>query len=359
MTNASKKHVLLITNTLLKGGAEKQCVLLANYLVQYFRVTLLVYCDEIDQDLCLQVDNEKIDILILKGNLLRKLMAVGQLVRKSRPEVTISFLLTSNFIGGVFGKLFGVSKRITGIRTNEIKGWKWNVQLMIHRHFATNTVFNNHAAALSFFQKGFEKRKSLIIPNAVMIPEDFKSFSRYTDDLKMLSVARFVPEKDLETAIQSFSIIKSLWPSKNITYKILGYGAQEYFLKSKISELGLSKSVIIEVSPTDLERHYLDSDVYLSSSINEGMSNTIMEAMSYGLPIIATDVGDNRHLVKNRYNGFLISAKHPQAIADAFGEFVSQPGLLETMGKKSREIVDENFSVEKMGLAFKNLIDAD
>lgn len=359
MNDASHKRILLITNTLLKGGAEKQCVLLANYLAQHYRVTLLVFYNEVDSQLFSQLDQEKIDILILQGNLFRKLASYRKLVRKFRPEVAISFLLTSNFMGSVLGRMHGIPKRITGIRTNEIKGWKWHFQVTIHRHFATQTVFNNHAAAQFFCQKGFEKQKSIVIPNAVIVPKDFKNHSKETNSLKVLSVARFVREKDLETAIQSFSILKNLWPSKIITYSILGYGEQEFLLRSKISEFGLSNSISIEVNPKDLERHYLDSNLYLSSSINEGLSNTIMEAMSYGLPIVATEVGDNSLLVKHGSNGFLISTKNPKGMADAIGQFLKEPRLLETMGKRSRDIVRENFSMEKMGLSFRSLIETD
>lgn len=359
MKNGSHKCILLITNTLLKGGAEKQCVLLANYLAQHYRVTLLVFYNEVDSQLFSQLNQEQIDVLILKGNLFRKLASYTKLVRQFRPEVAISFLLTSNFIGSVLGRIHGIPKRITGIRTSEIKGWKWHFQVTIHRHFATHTVFNNHAAAKSFCEKGFKKQKSIVIPNAVIIQRDFKNHSKKADSLKVLSVSRFVREKDLKTAIQSFSILKVQWPSKGITYTILGYGEQESMLKSKIAELELSDSVTIEVNPKDLERHYLACDIYLSSSIIEGMSNTIMEAMSYGLPIIATDVGDTSYLVEHGSSGFLISARNPEEMAEAIGRFLKEPRLLEKMGKRSRDIVRENFSIEKMGLSFRNLIETD
>lgn len=358
MKETSKKSIILISNTLLKGGAEKQCVLLANYLAKYYRVTLLVFYDKVDLQLDSQLDKENVRIFILRGNLFRKIASFRQLVKKSQPKVAISFLLTSNFLGGVLGKRFGIPKRITGIRTNKITGWKWYLQLAIHRFFATQTVFNNHAASNSFCEKGFRKRTSVVIPNAIDIPTVFKRYSKKNEELKVLSVARFVREKDLETAIRSFSIIRDLWPSKNIKYQILGYGEQEYLLKSKILESGLAACVSIEVNPSDLERYYLGSDLYLSSSINEGLPNTIMEAMSYGLPIVATNVGDSSYLVNQGSNGFLVATKNPMGIADAIGQFLIEPRLLETMGLKSREIVQENFAIEKMGLAFRNLIES-
>ncbi|EMS33457.1 hypothetical protein C943_04335 [Mariniradius saccharolyticus AK6] len=358
MTETHQKSIILISNTLLKGGAEKQCVLLANFLSQHFRVNLLIFNNQIDPQLFSQLNRAKIEIKILEGNLVQKLLAIRNFVRYSRPSVAISFLLTSNIIGGVFGKLLGIQNRFMGIRTNEIHGWKWYAQLVIHRFFATKTVFNNYSGANSFWQRGFYKQKSVVIQNGIKAPDLRKDYSNDSIGLKILTVARFVKEKDLLTAIEAVSITRNRWPQHKITYFIVGYGEQENLIKLKIKELGLGEVVNIVVNPDDLQSYFLDADLYLSTSINEGMPNTILEAMSYGLPIIATDVGDVSELVTTGSNGFVVMKRNIDGIVESISYFLREPSHLEKMGSRSRKIVESSFTVEKMGLAYKDIIES-
>ena len=68
-------------------------------------------------------------------------------------------------------------------------------------------------------------------------------------------------------------------------------------------------------NPSNLDEYLSKSDIYLSTSLFEGLSNSIMEAMAYSLPIIATDVGDNNYLVQDGYNGFVTNVKDVDEIA--------------------------------------------
>jgi glycosyltransferase involved in cell wall biosynthesis len=88
-------------------------------------------------------------------------------------------------------------------------------------------------------------------------------------------------------------------------------------------------------------------DVYVLASESEGMSNTILEAMACGLPVVATAVGGNVELV-DRAGGLLVPPYNPKSLADAVILLLGAPARRETMGRLARRRVEEHFSLETM-----------
>jgi glycosyltransferase involved in cell wall biosynthesis len=89
-------------------------------------------------------------------------------------------------------------------------------------------------------------------------------------------------------------------------------------------------------------------DVYLNSSIHEGVSLTLLEAMAAGLPIVATSVGGNPEVVVHRQTGLLVPARDAQVLADAVVGLLRSPRHRQAMGSAGRTRVLEHFSVDRM-----------
>ncbi|MCH6199264.1 glycosyltransferase [Aquiflexum sp. LQ15W] len=354
-----KKEVVIISNTLLRGGAEKQCILLSNFLATEYNVKLIIYYGEqIDQVFLDLIDSRSIEIVFLKGNFIKKVFTIFKTIDKTRTFALISFLLTSNFLVGILGTLLNIKNRIGGIRTDSIKGWKWYFQLTIHKYFTTHTVFNNHSAFNDFTKKGFRVEKSSVIYNGVekrnfYLPKEF-----INEKVTIISVSRFVKEKDIFTALEAVFLIKKRMGNKSFRYQLIGYGELEKEIASKINELDLSGEVSLIVNPHDINYYYQTADIFLSSSINEGLSNTILEAMNFGLPIIATNVGDNRKIINNERNGFICNSGDYEAICDSICFLIENKSLIFKMGLDSKKIIEDEFSIEKMGLSFSKLINS-
>lgn len=95
----------------------------------------------------------------------------------------------------------------------------------------------------------------------------------------------------------------------------------------------------------------------LTTSIYEGMPNVVMEAMNNGLPIIATDAGDMKYLVKDDENGYLCPIGDIEYIANKLVAVITNTELRNIMGANSRKIIDENFRPDKVFRAYKKLIE--
>jgi glycosyltransferase involved in cell wall biosynthesis len=98
-------------------------------------------------------------------------------------------------------------------------------------------------------------------------------------------------------------------------------------------------------------------DVYLNTSLSEGLSIAIIEAMASGLPVIATDVGGNPEVVENGVNGFLVPSRNPQALAERIKYLYQYPEMLNMLAKNSRERAEKLFSGLCMKRSYLELIE--
>jgi glycosyltransferase involved in cell wall biosynthesis len=153
-----------------------------------------------------------------------------------------------------------------------------------------------------------------VIHNAIKIPASSTPL-KDSDDLNIITVARFVKAKDFETALLAFSRLTTRNPDLSIRYIIVGYGPEEPRIRSLINSLGLNEKVDLIINPPNVRDYLKGSCFYLSTSLFEGLSNSLMEAMVEGLPIVATDVGDNSFLVRDGYNGYLLPVRDVEQIA--------------------------------------------
>jgi sugar transferase (PEP-CTERM/EpsH1 system associated) len=109
---------------------------------------------------------------------------------------------------------------------------------------------------------------------------------------------------------------------------------------------------------TDVARCLHAFDVFVLPSIAEGISNTILEAMASGLPVIATSVGGNPELVADGSSGALVPASDPDAMAAAMRRYLDDRGLIDQHGAEGRRIATSRFALDTMVQAYLSIYDA-
>jgi len=164
-------------------------------------------------------------------------------------------------------------------------------------------------------------------------------------------VARLSPEKDHDNLLQAFA---QVWRADgNITLLIVGDGKLRDHLESLARQLGVSDKTRFLGSRSDVARLLGVFDVFVLSSITEGTSLTILEAMAAGLPVVATDVGGNSALVADGETGFLVSPRNPDALAWAILKVLSDPGLAQAMGEAGQRRAEAEFGREAMARRYE------
>src|SRR5690606_35005711 len=206
-----------------------------------------------------------------------------------------------------------------------------------------------------FIGKGFKKNKTIVIPNCFENISPFKKKQSF-EKINIISVGRFVEQKDYFTALEVINIIKDRCP--HITYHIVGYGELEDAIRRKIQEMGLARYVKIYINPNNISDLLDRADIYLSTSLFEGTSNSLMEAMNANLPVVATDVGDNNRLILSGKTGFLTAIKDVEALSASLEKLISEEELRVAFGRRGKEHLLAGYSVYQFKVRYKQLIES-
>jgi sugar transferase (PEP-CTERM/EpsH1 system associated) len=163
------------------------------------------------------------------------------------------------------------------------------------------------------------------------------------------TVGRLDPVKDQVGLIRAFARSSSVAAHRGRSaLVIVGDGPSRRQLEATVAELGLGESVRLLGERSDVPLVLRALDVFVLSSIGEGISNAILEAMATGLPVIATRVGGNSELVREGLTGCLIEPRRPEALAAALTAYFDDPPRARALGAAGRARAGEDFGLDRM-----------
>ena len=160
-------------------------------------------------------------------------------------------------------------------------------------------------------------------------------------------MTRLAADKNLEFLIRAVGLLVKR-ETRDILLLILGSGKDEASLRDKIKEARLDDYIRLEPANENVGAYYSAFDLYVNCSPFESCSMAILEAMSYGLPVLAPIVGGNGELVIDGKVGFLYPSDDLGAFVEKFELLYRDSRLRGQLGSKAREYVAENFGLEKM-----------
>ncbi len=350
------KHIIHIIDSLSIGGAQKLLVTFAREAKKRSLQTEII-CLKTGVDPQVSADLKACGVTIsffpAKSLLnLTRLWKISQYLRKAKPDTIQSHLTYGNVVGGLAG--FGAGIPVVATlhsagrdrcysRSRE-KLESWVLQYMDRGVIAVgaNTA-KTHKSRLG-------KQKIWAVFNAVYETEELMPAERSVirqeitaDEQKMLliSVGRFSRVKAYDDLIRAFAIVHQA--DNETVLALVGDGVMRQEWEQLAEGLGLSDAVKFFGNRGDVPRLLQASDLYVSSSVVEGMPLAVMEAMWAGLPVIATDVGDLPDMV-NPACGVLVPARDPQRLADAIINVLSNRQTMKEMGIHAREYAFDHFS---------------
>lgn len=348
--------IVIFCKTLLKGGAEKQALVLSKLLTEKNKDTLLINWsgNKIDAANLNYINYNSIKYIGLTGNPVKKYIHFLKIIKKERISIVLSYLTLANFITGT-SKLFCKNLlTIGGIRTEKFPYYKFIFEKLMHNCINDVTVFNNYSAKTKFAERGFNPLKIFVIHNAIHALVPYK-IDKPKEGINIVTVARFVDSKDFQTALYSFKNLAEKCRNEKLMYYIVGYGPMENKIRSLVRQLSLNNEVEIIINPPNIPDILKTCDIYLSTSLFEGLSNSIMEALHAGLPVVATDVGDNRYLIKDAFNGYIVPCRDVDSIVKKLEYLTNFENVRNEFGKNSLSIIESEFSEEKLVENYLNL----
>ncbi|MEI7621220.1 MAG: glycosyltransferase family 4 protein [Candidatus Moraniibacteriota bacterium] len=180
-----------------------------------------------------------------------------------------------------------------------------------------------------------------VIGNGIDIAEFFPDRSKINpDQFQLLCVSRVTPRKGIRFLIQAFKILTSRYPQLRLL--VAGDGNEKASLEQLARGLALEDKVVFLFVPHDkVVEYYQKANVFVLPSLNEGMSNAMLEALACGLPIVATDTGGTQELVSDGRNGLIVKMKDADDLAEKIEKLVLNPPLEKAMALESRQLAEK------------------
>lgn len=348
------KDIAIFVKNLTSGGAEKQSVLLAKALSGYYQIHYIIFNgSKIHQKyMDLLKEDPRIQIQSFIGGHLSRYNEFVTYLQKNNIRVIFSYLTAANFYACMAGRKVN-AKVFTGLRNAQLPLLKCWADKLLTNSFAEKAISNSYSGKENFITKGFKSEKIIVIPNCFEHIKDYTQKKR-KDKVHIITVGRFVPQKDYETAIHAIAELKKTYD--NIVFDIVGYGNMETQVRKWIRQYVIDDITTIYINPNNIAELLDQADIYISTSLFEGTSNSIMEAMNADLPIVATNVGDNGKLVQNQKNGFVTNKKDWKDIASKLAILIDNEKLSLNMGKQSKLFLSNKYSVEQFRKSYLSVL---
>jgi sugar transferase (PEP-CTERM/EpsH1 system associated) len=181
-----------------------------------------------------------------------------------------------------------------------------------------------------------------------------------TDDVYVIgAVGRLQAVKDQTMLVRAFVELLQRRPElrNRARLVIVGDGALRSEIDELIRETGFADLCWLSGIQDDVPRFMRGFDLFVLPSLAEGVSNTILEAMATGLPVIATSVGGNPELVADGKTGTLVPAGTVDPMASAMSRYLADPALGLRQGREGRRVVENRFGLDEMVRQYQSLYD--
>lgn len=288
-------------------------------------------------------------------------------LRRHRTDIVHFFLPEPYLIGSLASMLAGAKVRVMSRRSLARYQQRHRIlavfEKWLHRH--THVLLGNSNAVVDDLIRECNDRSKIgLIYNGVEVPDqaDDEVRKKAREDLGLspnclilVIVANLVFYKGHEDLLRALALAQEQLPRE---WQLLVIGRDDGIgssLKETAASLGLGKHVVWFGECQDAERFFFVADIAVIASHEEGFSNSLIEAMARGLPVIATAVGGNLDAIVNGESGLLVPAKAPQALAQAIVSLADDPELRSSLGAAARCRVINLFSLEACVRRYANL----
>lgn len=330
--------IIFTLASLGSGGAERVVSLLANKM------------DEMGHEveiICLKYDdvyyqtNDNIKVVYGKGlakNNLSELFWLRKHILQEKTDVVIAF--TEGVYCFTIAALLGTKIPVIASERLDPSAmtWKRNLLKRLLLPYANWLVVQTRTIK-EYFPKRIQKKTSVIFNPVSLIPSPSPkgegSGNSEEKKNRIISVARLFPQKNQEMMIRAFAMIANEYPEWELV--VYGEGPLRDKLEDLVSSLNLEGKVLLPGRTDHVIEELQKSKIFCLSSDYEGMSNSMIEAICVGLPIVSTKVSGTDELIQDGVNGLLVDVGNEKGLKDALENLIENETLMKLMGEANRK----------------------
>mgnify|MGYP006417383777 FL=1 len=294
------------------------------------------------------------------------LYRVYKYLLKNKPDIVYTFTPKAGLLGMMASFLASTPVRIhniVGMPLMESSGLRRKILVAVEKatYAFSNKLLCNSSGLVEYIHRNITNKKIQVVANGSINGVDTNVFDRskftleYEKDVKalhgvkdedfvLLFVGRLVKDKGINELVEAFLSLEKQY--KNIRLLLVGDFEEELNpLDKDIKSLILSHSGIIHVGfQDDIRDFLLISDLFVLPSYREGMPNALLEAGSFNLPIITTNINGCNEIVVNGENGLLIRKKNVDDLLEALTVLVSDKKIYSNIQNNARGYIKSRFS---------------
>lgn len=351
------KKIVFVMNNIGDGGAERVGVTVGKYLARQGNKVYIAKMFSTYNDYSVEGISDIVTLPNAKNKYikhLKRLIAFQRFCKKNDIE-TVVVMGVGDMMINLFKKLNPQIRLILSERNDptsqytvdKVLGQRVNRFLMD----ADRVVFQTEDAR-SYFSEEVQQ-KGVIIPNPIKsdLPEPYTGVRRK----EIINFCRLNKQKNLPLLINAFERLHKDYPE--YTLRIYGRGDLHDDLVKRIKENGLDEYIFIEDFSKDIHNRVRDAAMFVSSSDFEGISNSMLEAMAIGLPVVCTDcpAGGARMMIQNGVNGLLVPVRDETALYEAMRLIIREPENAKRMGSNAAHI-KQRLAEEKICQQWESII---
>lgn len=278
-----------------------------------------------------------------------------------RPDIVQSFLFAANS----YVRLPGIVPKSCRVIVSErcVDSWKSGWQLSLDRRLirGTSAMTANSESVAEFYQGiGVPRDVITVIPNAM--PNRPSDYSR-DQAVHLLGLqshhrivgftGRLAPQKRLTDLIWGFQLLHQI--VDDVRLVLIGDGPERDALADAARSLGCREKIVFAGHRKDAYSLMAAFDAFVLASEFEGMSNSLMEAMSLGIPCVVSDIAPNLELITHEQTGMVFPLRKGPELTKALVRVLQNEELAQRLSQAGRQLVLDHHSVERMIVAHQEL----
>ena len=295
----------------------------------------------------------------IKLNFIGVIKRLLDLLKQEQFHIIQTFFEDSIFVG-YLGKMLSrekplllSSRRDTGLGSDEpwYRSFYRVVLPVVNRGFDGIVANGDNVREYVARRERTSPDKIKVIHNGIALPDHIEQkppiFRDTQAELWIGIVANLKPVKRIDVFLRAMARLRMISDKMDFKAVVVGEGPEAERLQKMAGELDLLSTVYFAGAVNNVIAYLQNLDIGVLCSDREGFSNSILEYMACGLPVVVTSVGGNPELVDNT-NGFCVPSGDPEALAEAIGKLALHPDLRQKMGDRSLKKVRQNYTWDKI-----------
>jgi len=371
-----KIRVAHIIARMITGGADENTLFTIEGLNKEKYEIDLITGEEFDKDILNKVKNPPFDIIQIKGlkwklNFLHDpfvLLRLIKLLKKKHYDIVHTHTTKAGILGRIAAYLSGVPVIVHGLHGSTFQAFNsgllnWLLFLFekFTDRFTDAYVSVSKVLSETYTEKGIGKKdnhytvysgmelsKFYQARDKINYQEKYEELEINAGDFLIGNVARLETRKGHQFLLDAFKNVVEEQKYGRVKLLIIGEGNKRKYLENYVKELNLGDKVIFTGYREDVEELMALMDIFVLTSLREGLPRVLVQAAAVGMPSIAFNVDGVPEIIEDNHNGFLVRVGDVEQLAKRIMQYIDHKELLVLHGKNGRELIKGKWSIEDM-----------